>query len=62
MEFPNLEMSLDPDTREVKIRDESIALARREFDVLYCLGRHTPVGLTMPLLRKRSGDKMIPRQ
>lgn len=42
MEFSSLNMSLDPDTREVKIRDDSIALARREFDVLYCLGRHTP--------------------
>lgn len=42
LEFPNLEMTLDPDTREVTIRSDIFALARREFDVLYCLGRHTP--------------------
>lgn len=42
MDFPNLDMTLDPGTREVKTRGETIALARREFDVLYCLGRHTP--------------------
>lgn len=42
MDFSNLDMSLDPGTREVRVRDETIALARREFDVLYCLGRHAP--------------------
>jgi DNA-binding response OmpR family regulator len=42
IEFPGLEMRLDPNTREVEIRGESIALARREFEVLYCLGHHSP--------------------
>jgi DNA-binding response OmpR family regulator len=42
IEFSNLEMRMDPDTREVEIRGGLIALARREFDVLHCLARHTP--------------------
>jgi two-component system, OmpR family, response regulator VicR len=42
IEFPSLEMRLDPDTREVEIRGKLVALARREFNVLHCLGRHSP--------------------
>ena len=42
VEFPNIDMTLDPDTREARVRGDTIPLARREFDVLYCLGRHTP--------------------
>jgi DNA-binding response OmpR family regulator len=42
LDFPALEMSMDPETREVNIRGNIIALARREFDVLHCLGRHAP--------------------
>ena len=42
VEFPSLEMRIDPSTREVEIRGKLVVLARREFDVLQCLARHSP--------------------
>lgn len=48
--FPNLELSIDIESREVKLRGESFLLPRVEFEVLYVLAKFAPKLVTKEVI------------
>ena len=48
--FPNLELSIDIESREVKLRGESFLLPRVEFEVLYTLAKFAPKLVTKEVI------------
>jgi two-component system KDP operon response regulator KdpE len=48
--FPNLQLSIDIESREVKLRGESFLLPRVEFEVLYVLAKFAPKLVTKEVI------------